>query len=56
MEKTLKKDKRRILFHVFKKTDSSIASSDNTGSTGSTADLEILQYLNNKDTSLKSLS
>lgn len=37
-------------------SDSSIASSDNTGSTGSTADLETLQYLNNKDTSLKSLN
>ena len=36
--------------------DSSNASSDNSsGSTGSTADLETFQYLNNKDTSLKSL-
>ena len=34
----------------FEDSDSSIASSDNTGSTGSIADLETLQYLNNKDT------
>ena len=37
-------------------SDSSIASSDNSGSTGSTTDLEILQYLNNKDIGLKSLN
>ena len=37
-------------------SDSSIASSDNAGSTGRTADLETLQYQNNKDTSLKSLN
>ena len=36
--------------------DSSIASSDNTGTIGSTAHLETLQYLNNKDTCLKSLN
>ena len=42
-------------YMFLKDSDSPIASSDNTGSTGSTANLETLQYLNNKDTSLKSL-
>ena len=37
-------------------SDSSIVSSDNTVSTGSTEDLETFQNLNNKDTSIKSLN
>ena len=37
-------------------SDSSIASSGNTGSTSNTADLETFEYLNNKDTGLKSLN
>lgn len=37
-------------------SDFSVASAENTKSTGSTADLETLQYLNNKDTNIKSLN
>ena len=48
------KDESSYIF--LEDSDFSIANSDNTGSTYSTADLETLQYLNNKDTSLKSLN
>ena len=57
MEKALKKKIKDESYYMFlDDSDSCIASGDNTGSTGSTADLETLQYLNNKDTSLKSLN
>ena len=57
MEKIKKKKiKDESYFVVLEESDSSIESSDNTGSTGSTTDLETLQYLNNKDISLKKLN
>ena len=51
-----KKSKDESYYMFLEDSDSSIASGENTGSTGSTADLETLQYLNNKDSSLKSLN
>lgn len=51
-----KKSKDESYYMFLEDSDSSIASGENTGSTGSTVDFETLQYLNNKDTNLKSLN
>ncbi|CAG9793243.1 unnamed protein product [Diatraea saccharalis] len=57
IEGDIKKKLKDESYYMFlEDSDSSVASAENTGSTGSTADFETLQYLNNKDTDIKSLN